>query len=431
MDHGQLKKNLITDLHGWTDRMPRRSFCVFLCILWALFFFQQAEKAAETVEVKIIEVVTTIPVETTLDQQGTEKASDIWLETVTSARKTLDFAQFYLSTKKGEPLEPIIQAIIKAAGQGVQVRFLVGTPLNKEMETKTHEVLNRFKGHPNIAVTLFNWKQLTGGILHAKYFIKDGHEVYIGSQNFDWRSLKHILETGLRIKSRVFADALTRIFEVDWHFNRGHKEAYKKLKKQPPISFSKENFLVASPERFNPPGVKSAVKILVRLIDEAQKKISIQLLNYSEDIYNNSEETFPLISEALTRAGKRGVAVQMVVADWNKGKPGVNALKKLVLSPNIHIKFATIPQSKEGFIPYARVIHSKVMRIDENISWVGTSNWGYRYFYKSRNIEVVTHVPTVARVLDRLFNQLWNSLYTYPLDPKKEYTPPRIKDSTL
>jgi phosphatidylserine/phosphatidylglycerophosphate/cardiolipin synthase-like enzyme len=346
MDHGQLKNNLTTDLYGWTVRMVhglwsrayallpyiyrvlRRSFCVFLCILWALFFVQQVEKAAETSDVKAIEVVTTIPVETTLDSQGTEKASDNWLEMVTSARKTLDFAEFYLSTKKGEPLEPIIQAIIKAAAQGVQVRFLVGTPLNKEMETNTHEVLNRFKGHSNISVTLFNWKQLTGGNLHAKYFIMDGYEVYIGSHNFDWRSLKHIHETGLRIKSRVFADVLTRIFEADWQYNRGDKEAYKKLKKQLPISFSKENFLVASPESCNPPGVKSAVKTLVHLIDRAQKKISIQLLNYSEDIYNNSEETFPLLSEALTRAAKRGVAVRMVVADWNKGKPGVNALKK-------------------------------------------------------------------------------------------------------
>jgi phosphatidylserine/phosphatidylglycerophosphate/cardiolipin synthase-like enzyme len=102
-------------------------------------------------------------------------------------------------------------------------------------------------------------------------------------------------------------------------------------------------------------------------------------------------------------------------------------LGKLVQIPYIHIKFATIPQSSEGFIPYARVIHSKVMRIDENISWVGTSNWGYRYFYKFRNIEVVTHVSTVAKVLDRLFNQLWNSSYTYPVDPKKEYEPPRIE----
>ena len=238
--------------------------------------------------------------------------------------------------------------------------------------------------------------------------------------------MKHIHETGLRIKSRVFADALIRIFEADWQYNQGDKEVYKKLKKQKPLIFSKENFLVASPGTCNPPGVKSALKTLIHLIDEAQKKITIQLLTYKEDIYD-SEETFTLISEALTRAAERGATVKMIVADWNKGKPGIVALKRLVRTPNIQIKFATIPQSREGFSPYARVIHSKVMRINENISWVGTSNWGYRYFYKSRNIEVVTCDPTVANILGCLFNQLWNSSYAYPVDPEKEYEPPRIK----
>ncbi len=390
-------------------------FLCLLCVLWA-----QPLPAVEAVE-----VVTTIPVETTLGQEGTGKASHVWLEMVKGAEKTLDFAQFYLSNKKGEPLEPIIQAVIKAADRGVKVRFLVGTPINDDMETRTNEVLNWFKSHPNIASTLFDWKFLNNGSLHAKYFIVDGLEVFVGSQNFDWRALKHIHETGLRIKSRLFANALTRIFEADWNYNNGDKEAYKKLNKQKPVVFPKTGFLAASPEEYNPPGVKSALKTLIQLIDKAQKRITVQLLSFHEDIYG-SKERFTLISDALTRAAERGVTVQMVVSDWNKRKPRVDDLKRLVQVPNLHIKFATIPQSKEGFIPYARVIHSKVMRIDDHISCVGTSNWAYSYFYKSRNVEVVTQNPSVARILDRLFNQLWNSSYTYPVEPGKEYTAPRI-----
>ncbi len=318
------------------------------------------------------------------------------------------------------------QSFIKAADRGIKVRFLVGTPINKNMAENTEAVKKRFDGHPNIIVTNFNWKDLTGGILHAKYFIVDNREVYIGSQNFDWRSLKHIHETGLRIKSRTFAMALYHIFEADWQYNRGDKDAYRKLSKLKAQLFDPRNFLVGSPEANNPPGVRSAIKTLIQLIDNARKKITIQLLSYGLTIPGSSEK-FTLIDDALRRAAGRGVTVNMVVADWNKREPNLNYLKALSKVTNIHVKFATIPAAGSGFIPYARVIHSKVMCIDDNISWVGTSNWEYGYFYKSRNMEVVSHIPEIAKILERLFNELWNSKYTDRVDPEKEYLPPRIE----
>ena len=39
---------------------------------------------------------------------------------------------------------------------------------------------------------------VAGGVQHAKFFIVDGEEVFLGSQNFDWRALKHIHELGVR-----------------------------------------------------------------------------------------------------------------------------------------------------------------------------------------------------------------------------------------
>jgi phosphatidylserine/phosphatidylglycerophosphate/cardiolipin synthase-like enzyme len=399
----------------------------FIAVIIALLLISSNITSIEAVEaIEAIDVVTTIPVETSLGYAGTKKAADTWVEMINKAKETIDLAQFYLVTKTSEPLELVIDAIIKAADRGVNVRFLVNTPVNESMAKGNAVVEKRFAGHANISVTTFNWKQLTGGILHAKYFIVDNREIYVGSQNFDWRSLKHIHETGLRIKSRLFAQALTRIFEADREYNRGDKQAYQKLEKLKPLILEKDNFLVASPEAYSPPGIKSAIETLIQLLDNAQKKVTIQLLSYQVDIHG-SEKKFTLIDDALRRAAGRGVAIKMVVADWNKRKPGINGLKQLAKLPNIEIKFATIPRFSKGFIPYARVIHSKVMRVDNNISWVGTSNWGHGYFYNSRNIEVVLSIPTIARTLDCLFNELWNSDYTYPLVPDKEYKPPRIK----
>ena len=372
-------------------------------------------------EIPEIEVVTSVPVETAISRAGTRAAAAVWPEMIAAARHTLDIAEFYLSSEPGEALEPVIEAVLAAGRRGVMVRILC----EKAMAATYPETLQRFRGHSNVAVRLFDWKKLTGGILHAKYFIVDDREVFIGSQNFDWRSLSHIQETGLRIRIPVFAEALERIFAADWEFSAGVQTAYQKLASAPPLFFSDAAVLVASPGPFNPPGVKDALDTLVAMIDSASSRITVQLLSYSLGIEGRLEK-FTLIDQALRRAAQRGVRVQMLVSNWNLRRSQVDGLRGLARQANIDVRFAVIPQAKGGFIPYARVIHSKVMRVDDDVCWVGTSNWGYDYFFKSRNVEVLLRQKAVARGLDEIFLSLWNGPYVQRLDPDKAYTPPRI-----
>ncbi len=392
--------------------MYKTAVIVLLVAVFGLNSFM----AASAVEKQPLEVETavSIPVETTLTDQGVRRSHTVWLEMINGAKSSLDFELFYLAGKDKDILDPIIDAVIKAADRGVRVRFLVG-PVNKSMRKNTVAVLDRFKNHKGISHTFFDWRKLTGGIQHAKYFIVDRKEVFVGSQNFDWRAMKHIHETGLRIKHPAIAEALHRIFEADWLFNNGDKTAYEKLKQGKPLTFPKNLYLVSTPAQCNPPGVKTAIDELIHLIDAAKKKITIQLLKFHEDVWKRTED-WTLISDALTKAAKRGVTVKMLISNWQIKKPGLAALKKLAKEEKIHVKIVTIPDSKTGFIPYARVIHSKVMRIDDMLCWVGTSNWGYGYFYNSRNVEVVTRHAETAAALDRLFLALWTSTYAVPVE---------------
>ncbi len=405
-------------------------------VLGLIIFFQLAAwqgLARNSKEIESIDVAVSIPVWTSLGHQGIQTTEDTWLSMINKARKTIDIAQFYLATDKSSPLESIIEAIRQAAKRGVKVRFLVSRPVNDDMRRNTNEVLDRFKNSPNVKTSTFQLEG--GGINHAKYFIVDREQVFIGSQNFDWRALTHIHETGLRIRSRVFGKGLTRIFNADWKFSSGDKDAYKKLQRQKAVVFPSSDYIVASPGNCNPPGIKEALPQLIRLIDSAKTKITIQLLDYSENIPSylrkkdpKLPERFSPISDALLRAAGRGVKVQMMVANWIARKEAqIETLKRLTKVTNFEIKIVSIPQKKDQFIKYARVHHSKVMRIDDNVSWVGTSNWGYRYFYNSRNVEVVTHSTNVAKPLDRLFTQLWNSKYVELVVPFKTYNAPRIK----
>ncbi len=367
-----------------------------------------------------IVIATTIPAETSLTYGKTAKAYEVWIDAIKNAKKTIDFSEFYLTGKNKWPLSLVVKEIENAAKRGVKIRFLVDVKMLKNSLT----LIQHFQKIKGVKITIFNWSILTGGINHSKYFIVDNKICYIGSQNFDWRALKHIHETGILTDEPHIVKALSLIFNADWDYNNGDREAYKKLRKKN-ITFLKDLYLVASPPQYIPSGVKFSLSELVSLINSAKKSITIQLLSYSTYIHSSTER-FETITNALIQASKRNVRIKILVSDWNLKKPEIDSIKQLAGVKNIEVRIVHIPQSKEGFIPYSRVIHSKVMTIDNNIAWVGTSNFGYDYFYKSRNVEVVIKLKPVVKELKKLFENLWNSPYSFKLNLAKEYKPPEI-----
>ncbi|MEI8633151.1 phospholipase D-like domain-containing protein [Vibrio sp. PP-XX7] len=98
---------------------------------------------------------------------------------------------------------------------------------------------------------------------------------------------------------------------------------------------------------------------------------------------------YAVIDTAIRAAAQRGVNIELMVSNWNTDEPAVDYLKSLQVLPNIEVKVVTFPQARGGFIPYARVMHTKAMEIDDHIAWVGTSNWEGGYMDNSRNLEIV------------------------------------------
>ena len=84
----------------------------------------------------------------------------------------------------------------------------------------------------------------------------------------------------------------------------------------------------------------------------------------------------------------------------------------------------TLPQASSGFIPFARVIHSKTMEIDGQVAWIGTSNWSGGYLDLSRNLEVVLRNEKMAQRIADLHRQTWDSAYAQPIDVLKDYPKP-------
>ncbi len=373
-----------------------------------------------------LELVESIPAETTLDNPDIRNTQEVWLEMINSAKSTLDIEQFYISNEKGEPLDTILNAIVAAGKRGVMVRIITDAGMYK---TYPDDVQWMESQSPNIIKHVIDFKRLAGGIQHAKYFIVDGANVFLGSQNFDWRALKHIHELGIRFMDTKTARIYADIFEEDWKYCEiDDGESWRK----PIYTISKPQFILSSSmfgdsirvkttispmEFYHINGDKDLEEILF-MIKYAASEINLQFLSYNP---NTKDGYWDEVDGALIEASKRGVKVKLLVSDWNLGKTAVGHFKTLTSYPNFEVRYTEIPEYSKGFIPFARVEHCKFITADSTC-WIGTSNMSRDYFYESRNVGMVVESRIFTQRVRDIFYKSWNSEYANIIEPNGEYT---------
>lgn len=371
-----------------------------------------------------LELYESTPIETTLDHADWRDAHIVWLERIWEARESLDFAHFYASDEAGSRLTEVIEAVEEAADRGVKIRFLA-----EEKFVKTYpETLERLRRRQGIEVRRFDVGQVFGrGVLHAKYFIVDGREVLVGSHNFDYRSLTHIVELGARVTAPYFVQAYRQVFDLDWSLAAGSSkpgavgDGSESLQWEDVVMESGAAARiapVASPKGWLPSGVAWDLPQIRRLIDQAASRVSVQVLTYRGK--DRDGEVLELES-ALKAAAARGVQVRLLVADWSKRRGVIEGLQELAALPGFTVKIASIPKWSGGEIPFARVIHAKQCVVDGSRAWLGTSNWERGYFYESRNMGLLLDGPAACGPLESFFDDLWESSYTEVVDPHRKY----------
>ena len=392
-------------------------------IFLAVLFLAAPLRAAE------LQLVESVPDETVYGSSLTVRPQAVWLEMIKAAAKTLDIEEFYIADQAGEVLEPVFEAVKAAARRGVKVRLLVDSVMMKE----TGKSLPPLR-EAGVAARVLDFKKHgAGGIQHSKYFVVDGREAYIGSQNFDWRSLKHIHELGLRLKSQRAAADLGRVFEADWALADG-KSAKKILAKKNKNAVTAETpetallngstvtySLAFSPAGFVPNGFDTEIDAMKRLIKAAKISLRGQVMTYA--LAEHGSARWAELDEALRIAAARGVKVELVFADWSMGGKADRDIKALSKTDNIAIKISSLPQHSSGFIPFSRVEHLKYLVADGETGFVTTSNWGPGYFLTTRGAAVVLNGAAGAGILEDIFDRAWNGPYVQPVDPLKDYQP--------
>ncbi|MBL8860990.1 MAG: phospholipase [Planctomycetes bacterium] len=380
-----------------------------------------------------VELVESWPRGTPLDHADLRDARDVWVQLFDAAQSSIDLAHFYASDDPAaagsSPLEPVIAALERAAARGVRVRGIFDAKFHKTYP----DTIARIARAPGAETRLLDLGPVTGGVLHAKYFVVDGRRVFLGSQNLDWRALEHIQELGALVEAEPVARALLEVFELDWRLAAGDQAS--RTPSQAADGFplrlgegadASTVTPVYSPASLCPDPRLWDLPRIVALIDGAKTSVRLQLLTYKTSARDGSY--FEVLENALRRAAARGARVELLLADWCKRKGTIEGLQSLEPLPNVAVKLVTIPPDEGGFVPFARVIHAKYLVVDGRAAWIGTSNWEKSYFDASRNVGLVVEGGALPRRLDAYFATGWNGPYAAAVDPCAVYAPPRIGD---
>jgi phosphatidylserine/phosphatidylglycerophosphate/cardiolipin synthase-like enzyme len=380
-----------------------------------------------------VTLVESRPIESGLGDPALPTPLGVWTKLFDGAARSIDIEQFYLSTWPHEPMDDVLLALGAAVGRGVHVRLLLDAAMHRTYP-RTADSLARV---PGFEVRLVDYKRIAGGVQHSKFLLVDGRIAYLGSQNFDWRSLKHIHELGACIRDARVAADFGRVFELDWAMATpvGQTPDTTRVARatQVPHARGRLPYLIVqapgdtlrlwpswNPRTFIPDTTLWDRDLIVRTLDRAHSEIVLQVLTYSTGDRRMQDDT---LDQALRRAAARGVKVRIVVSDWETGSSGLKSLQSLARVPGVEIKLSTVPEWSGGYVPFARVEHCKYVVVDTLWTWVGTSNWSPDYFHSSRNIAVTMLNRPIARDARAVFETSWRSPDAAALAPDSTYTP--------
>ncbi len=384
------------------------------------------------------QLVESVPEATIYGQPGVPRTQKVWLDMIRGAKRSIDIAAFYIANKPGEALAPVIDELVARARAGVRVRIL----LDRTFMRQSRSSIKPLEGVPNLTMRVLPVDSLTGGVLHAKYFIVDGSSVFVGSQNWDWRALDQIHEIGARIDNARFAKTFEGVFDYDWHLaarpdlpeaekGGSHAPDFAPVTEGDPVILhdSRDSACVVfpafSPASLVPRWVDREQPALVHLIESARDTLRVQVMTLTALIHYGTPGYWTDVDNALRDAAARGVKVEIIVADWSLREPVQAYLKSLAVMPNITVKFSTLPAAPQGFIPYARVEHCKYAIADNRRVYIGTGNWGWSYFNTTVDASVFVSGEGPAATMIKIFNRDWNGPYVTTMKPGVDYKPPK------
>ncbi|XP_005410905.1 PREDICTED: phospholipase D4 [Chinchilla lanigera] len=374
-----------------------------------------------------------------------------WLQLLDSAQESIHVASYYWSltgsdigvndssSQLGEALLQKMQQLL-ARNVSLAVATSSSAPARNSTDLQVLAALGA-------QVRWVPMRQLTGGVLHSKFWVVDEQHVYMGSANMDWRSLTQVKELGAIIYNcSSLARDLEKTFQTYWVLGAPHAT----LPKTWPRNFSSHinrlrpyhglfsgvpttAYFSASPPALCPHGRTRDLDAVLAVMSDAREFLYVSVMEYFPTTrFSRPARYWPVLDNALRAAAfGQGVHVRLLVSCWLHTDPttfpylrSLQAFSNPTAGISVDVKVFIVPLGNHSSIPFSRVSHSKYM-VTEKAAYIGTSNWSEDYFSTTSGVGLVVHQqapraqpgPTpVQEQLRQLFERDWHSHYAVGLD---------------
>jgi len=295
------------------------------------------------------------------------------------------------------------------------------------------------------------------GVMHSKFMIADDSHFYLGSANFDWRSLNQKMELGVHVENcACLANDLKILYDTYWAASmdevpdsRAFQEAPALTSKSNPLTIrvgdaDTEVYLAASPRQLNGAKREWDLDAIVNTIDDAKTELDIHVMDYVPMfVYQKPRKFWPTIDYAIRRAViERGVKVRFLTAALHFTSESLHALRSLQImgkavsnGGKVDVKILNIPAITPAQRAFARErrTHRKFIVTDDTLV-IGTSNWSGDYFANTTGVAIVMRQRPAKTQLNQsdednrryrqplinqakqLFERDWRSIYATDLD---------------
>ena len=323
----------------------------------------------------------------------------VWLEDMT---KMVEEAEDYilLSTFLGSScpnLEPLFDAIVKKAEEGVRVYVIIDGTSSLDMTESKFVMTNlsylREKGVNLLIYSPISFSHLINPVQiiirdHRKMMVIDGKTAAIGGMNINFISMgagdKTQRDSMYVFSSPSLSSLLIDEFVKIW--NEGSVD-YLNVDSFKKYNTEEEGYDAWLFNRNVYSGDVSIAGMFASLINEAES--SIFLCPYLPTVDDR-------MAESLFRAKERGVDVDIWCSQDSRGyaKSGSSwAVAELIKDTGATFHEVTYSPDGELFPMY----HMKMMVVDDRYIVIGSSNFNYRSMTLSHEIALVVDSPTFAK----------------------------------